>query len=60
MKKKKTQNKTKKNKRKYAKKPKKNPNTLLVNIKSKLMLLLYANYILPCQNNIILVSVDIF
>ena len=42
------------------KKQKKNPNTLLVNIKSKLMLLLYANYILPCQNNIIPVSVDIF
>ena len=32
---------------------------LLVNIKSKLMLLLYANYILPFQKNIIPVSVDI-
>ena len=59
MKKKKTQNKTKKTKENKQKNQKKTPNTLLVNIKSKLMLLLYANYIL-CQNNITPVSVDIF
>ena len=45
--------------KKHPKKKNKLKNYLLVNIKSKLMLLLYENYILPFPKNIIPVSVDI-